>query len=204
MAVIYELGLKDSKNIKFIAELHKRAFPEFFLTQLGTGFLKTLYKGYMEDMESGIIVAEESNTIVGFIAYSNDYPRFFKGLIKHHLPKFAICSLVAVIRHPSFTKRLLWAFKKSDSVRKEERYVELASICVEPKINGHGIGTQLIDALKAKVDFSQYDYINLETDAHNNEHAISFYEKNGFVKEREYTTNEGRLMIEYRYWGQAK
>lgn len=199
MSEIRELQTASSDYIKTIAELHIKAFPTFFLTQLGVPFLRTLYSGYMEDKDSGIIVAEENGKLVGFIAYSNDYPRFYKGLIKHHLIKFAFCSLGAAIRHPSFIKRLLGAFKKSESVVKTERYVELASICVDPEIESKGIGSQLIDYLKNIVDFDTYAYINLETDADENDGVNKFYVKNGFKLEREFTTTERRRMNEYRY-----
>ena len=110
-----------------------------------------------------------------------------------------MCSLAAAIRHPSFIKRILGAFKKSDSVVKEDKYVELASICTNPAIEGKGIGSKLIDYLKSIVDFDEYAYINLETDADDNDYAIRFYQKNGFVEDRVYVTPEGRRMIEFHY-----
>lgn len=177
MVTIKELHSADKNTIQSIAELHKRAFPTFFLTQLGISFLMTLYRSYMEDKNSGIIVAENKGRIIGFLAYSKDYSQFYKGLIKHHLIRFMLCSLSAAIKHPSFIKRLLGTFKKSDSVMKEEKYVELSSICVDPRIESHGIGSKLIDYLKKIVDFNIYAYINLETDADNNESANHFYKK---------------------------
>lgn len=199
MVSIKELHSADKNTILTIAQLHKRAFPSFFLTQLGTPFLTTLYTGYMEDKDSGIIVAENKGRIIGFIAYSKDYSRFYKGLMKNHLLKFAFCSLGAAVRHPSFIKRLLGAFKKSDSVVKEEKYVELSSICVDPRIESRGLGSKLIDYLKGIVDFNTYAYINLETDAEDNEGANHFYVKNGFRLTRIFTTAEGRKMNEYRF-----
>lgn len=199
MAEIRELETTSSDYIKKISKLHKRAFPEFFLTKLGVPFLQILYTGYMEDQDSGIIVAENNGELVGFIAYSNDYPKFYKGLIKNHLIKFAICSVGAAIRHPSFIKRLLGAFKKSESVVKPERYVELASICVDPSFESKGVGTALIEYLKGSVDFKKYAYINLETDADGNDGVNSFYVKTGFKLKRVFTTAEGRRMNEYRY-----
>lgn len=199
MAVIRELEEANSDYIESISELHKKAFPTFFLTQLGIPFLRTLYMGYMEDKDSGIIAAEEEGKLVGFIAYSNDYPRFYKGLIKNHLIKFAFCSVGAAIRHPSFIKRLLGAFQKSESVVKTERYVELASICVDSEMESRGVGSSLIDYLKSIVDFNKYAYINLETDADGNDGVNRFYVKNGFKLEREFVTAEGRRMNEYRF-----
>ena len=199
MVYIKELEKADKNTIHIIAELHKKAFPSFFLTQLGVVFLSTLYQGYMEDKDSGIIVAETNGEIIGFIAYSRDYSHFYKELLKNHLLRFAFCSFVASIKHPSFIKRLLGAFKKSDAVKKEEKYVELSSICVDPKIESKGIGSKLISYLKEMIDFNTYAYINLETDAVNNEVANHFYKKNGFKLERQFTTSEGRIMNEYRF-----
>ncbi len=196
---IRELDIAEDKYITVLSKLHMKAFPDFFLTQLGLPFLKTLYSGYMEDERAGILVAEINGKVVGFIAYSNEYSRFYKGLLKRHLLRFAFCSILAAIRHPSFVKRLLGAFKKSDEVKKEEAYVELASICVDPKIEGKGIGSKLIDYLKGIIEFSKYKYINLETDANNNDDVNEFYIKNGFQLARSYVTAEGRKMNEYRY-----
>ena len=201
MVEIHELHNVNHKYTKTIAELHIKAFPSFFLTQLGSSFLQTLYNGYIEDKESGIIVAEDDGKTVGFIAYSKDYPQFFKGLMKHHLIKFALCSLGAAIRRPTFIKRLFGAFKKSESVVKNERYVELASICVDPSIEGKGLGSKLVDYLKSIVDFNTYSYINLETDADGNDGVNKFYVKNGFTLERQFVTSEGRRMNEYRFKG---
>ena len=199
MIKIQTLKNANSEYIESIAKLHKRAFPFFFLTQLGIDFLKTLYTGYLEDEKSGIIIAESKGRLVGFLAYSFDYPKFYKGLIKKHLMKFALCSAEAAIRHPSFIMRLLRAFKKSDSVKKAEKYVELASICVDPRIESKGVGSALISQLKSMVDFDQYAYINLETDALDNDAVNSFYVKNGFILERQFVTAEGRRMNEYRF-----
>ncbi|MDD7517280.1 GNAT family N-acetyltransferase [Ruminococcus flavefaciens] len=201
MITIRNMSASEQGDIRKLSKLHTRAFPDFFLTQLGVGFLDALYKGYLSDERSGIIVAEDNGRLAGFIAYSNDYPNFYKGLIKNHLFRFAFCSMGAALRHPSFIKRLLGAFKKSDSVVKSEKYVELASICVEPKMGKKGIGSQLIDHLKEMVDFNKYAYINLETDAVNNDAVNRFYVKNGFKLARSFSSAEGRKMNEYRFGG---
>ena len=199
MVVLRELAAKDQAYIREIAKLHKRSFPSFFLSQLGLPFLEALYFGYLEDGGSGIIIAEEAEKLVGFAAYSYDYSRLYKQLIKKHIVRFMVCSLGAAIRHPSFIKRLFGAFRKSGSVVKDERYVELASICVDPSAEGRGIGTKMIDYLKSMVDFNAFAYINLETDAVDNEAANRFYQKNGFILARQYVTGEGRKMNEYRF-----
>lgn len=205
MVSIRKLDKEDKADIQYIeslSRLHRKAFPGFFLTQLGLPFLKTLYKGYLEDDNSGILIAEINGKLVGFIAYSNAYAEFYRKLLKKHLVRFGICSLLALVRHPSFCKRLLYAFKKSEDVRKDEAYVELASICVNPRVSNKGIGSKLIAYLKRITDFSIFSYINLETDACENDAVNQFYMKNGFQLIRKYVTAEGRRMNEYRYYGE--
>ncbi len=197
MISVYKLENKIS--IPGIAMLHKKAFKGFFLTKLGVPFLKTLYTGFFEDDKSGILIAKDKDKLIGFLAYSEDYPLFFKRLIKKHIIRFAVCSAGAAIKHPSFIKRILGAFKKSDEVKKDDNYVELASICVDPDCENHGTGTALIDKLKSMIDFNKFAYISLETDAENNDLVNKFYVKNGFALKRTYKTGEGRLMNEYTF-----
>lgn len=200
MIAICELGTDTKREyIDKIAKLHAEAFPRFFLTQLGMPFLRTLYQCYIKDESSGVFVAEDGEELLGFIAYSKDYPAFYKNLIRHHLLRFALCSLRALIRHPSFARRLLAAFRKSDAVVKNEKYVQLASICVKPQTGHRGIGSALVQHLIQQTDFESYAYINLETDAQDNEAVNRFYQKNGFRLARQFETSEGRKMNEYRY-----
>ncbi len=197
---IYELG-KSSHKAGRIAEIHIAAFPDFFLTQLGKSFLTALYQGYIEDNESGILVAvsKSSGQIVGFIAYSNNYSRFYSELMKKHLLKFALGAAVAALKKPSCIRRLLRGLKKGVQVKRAERYVELASIGVYPQKQGEGIGGMLVDYFVSTVDFRKYAYINLETDAVNNEAVNMFYQKKGFRLSRQYVTAEGRRMNEYHF-----
>ena len=67
-------------------------------------------------------------------------------------------------------------------------------------MESRGVGTQMIDYLKSVVDFNEYAFINLETDADGNDSVNRFYIKNGFELIRQYTTAEGRRMNEYRYY----
>ena len=121
-------------------------------------------------------------------------------MIKKRLILFAWYSLGAFLRRPAVFMRLIRAFLKPAESKREEEYVELASIGVIPNMKSKGVGTELIDSLKAQVDFNRYAYITLETDAVGNDSANHFYKKNGFVVEREFETNEGRKMFEYRWY----
>ena len=201
MISIRTLGKDEKKLIDEIVQIHLDTFEGFFLTFMGRGFLKKMYLSYCDHPNSALLVAEEEKKALGFLAYSTDMSCLYKHMIKTRLISFAFYSIGAFFRKPKIFLRLIRAFLKPGESKREENYVELASIGVSPDAKSRGAGRALIDELKSIVDFSKYAYISLETDAENNEGANHFYVKNGFILTREYTTPEGRKMNEYRFWG---
>ena len=77
--------LKNKSRVDEVVTVHMQSFPGFFLTFLGNGFLKELYKGFVEHNKSDLIVAvNDSNKIVGFLAYSKDLSGFYRYLINRY------------------------------------------------------------------------------------------------------------------------
>lgn len=189
----------NQRELDDVVRIHMETFTGFFLTFLGKGFLKQMYKGFITHKNSGLIVAKSEKGIVGVLAYSEDLSAFYKYLIKTRLIPFAWYSLGAAIRRPSALIRLIRAFLKPGETKRMEKYVELSSIGVAPEAKGQHVGSKMIDKLKEAFDSEKFAYINLETDAVDNEGANIFYVKNGFVLTREFETPEGRKMNEYRW-----
>ena len=192
--------LKNEKEtINDIVSIHLDTFHGFFLSFMGRGFLKLMYRSYVEYKNSGVIAAFENEKPIGFLAYSGDLSGLYKYMIRKRLIQFAWYSMGAFFRKPTVFMRLVRAFLKPGEAKRDEKYVELASIGVDPNSKSQGVGSRLIEALKSMIDFNEYAYITLETDAIDNDGANRFYQKNGFVRLREFETNEGRKMFEYRY-----
>ena len=198
---IREVDKLEKEIINDVVQIHLDTFKGFFLTFMGRGFLKQMYKAYCKHNQSNLLVAlNEEGKTVGFLAYSEYLSGLYKFMIKKSLIPFAWYSLGAFFRKPKIFMRLVRAFLKPSESKREEKYVELASIGVSPNSKANGIGSKLIDTLKEKVDFNSFEYITLETDVENNDIANKFYVKNGFNVVREFTTREGRRMYEYRYY----
>lgn len=199
MIAIREVKSEEKELINDIVTIHLNTFTGFFLTFMGKGFLNQMYRSYCDHGESGLLVAEYDGKTVGFLAYSENFSGLYKYMIKTRLIPFGWYSVGAFFRRPSAFLHIIKAFLKPSEAKRKEKYVELSSIGVDPTIKSKGVGSFLIDELKKIVDFRKFAYITLETDAVNNDGAIHFYEKNGFVRERMYENNEGRKMYEYRY-----
>lgn len=202
MIAVREVKSEEKELINDIVSIHLNTFTGFFLTFMGRGFLNQMYRSYCDHEESGLLVAEEDGKAVGFLAYSGNFSGLYKFMIKTRLIPFGWYSVGAFFRRPSAFMHIIKAFLKPSEVKRDEKYVELSSIGVDPTIKSKGVGSLLIDDLKKIVDFNKFAYITLETDAVNNDGAIHFYEKNGFVRERMYETDEGRKMFEYRFVGE--
>lgn len=202
MVTIREVKSNEKELINEIVTIHLNTFTGFFLTFMGRGFLKQMYQSYCDYDESGLLVAEEDGKALGFLAFSSNFSGLYKFMIKTRLIQFGWYSIGAFFRRPSAFMHIISAFLKPGEAKREEKYVELSSIGVDPNVKSKGIGSKLIDALKDYVDFNKFAYINLETDAVDNEGAIHFYEKNGFVRERMFETDEGRKMYGYRFVGE--
>lgn len=192
--------LNDKDKINEIVDIHMQSFSGFFLTFLGKGFLKQLYKGFLEEKNSNLIVASDlDGKILGFLAYSSNLSGFYKYLIKKYLISFGWYAMLGFFRNPKIFFRLIRAFTYSQEAKREEKYIELSSIGVLPIKENSGIGSKLINYLK-ELDFKEYQYIKLETDAKNNEKANNFYINNHFKLYKNYLTPEKREMNEYRYY----
>ena len=200
MIQIRQIENSEQNIINDVVDIHLNTFEGFFLTFMGKGFLKLMYRSYIEYKDSGILVAFQDNVPIGFLAYSGDLSGLYKYMIKKRLISFGWYSLAAFFRRPTIFMRLVRAFLKPAETERRERYVELASIGINTKFKSAGVGTGLIDELKNRVDFTKFEYITLETDALNNEAANYFYKKNGFRVMRTFQTKEGRKMYEYRFW----
>ncbi len=192
--------LKNKKRAVEVVDVHMQSFAGFFLTFLGKGFLKQLYQGFMEHNRSGILAAVGRNDrIVGFLAYSEDLSGFYQYLIKKHLLTFSWYAFLGFVRNPKICFRLFRAFFYSREAKRQEAYIELASLGVLPDMEGMGVGSRLIENLKRRAEGGKYQYIKLETDSENNDRVNRFYVKNGFVLDHSYLTREGRKMNEYRF-----
>lgn len=199
--MIREVKNNEKSLINEIVKIHLTTFEGFFLTFMGEGFLRQMYSAYTRHSCSGILIDVDNKQVNGFLAYSENLSDLYKYMIKHHLIPFAWYSFAAFLRDPKVFMRLIRAFLKPKESRRDEKYVELASIGVHPDMKSRGIGSNLINCLKSEVDFDIFAYITLETDVCHNEIANRFYVKNGFQVFREYETHEGRRLYEYRYSG---
>jgi ribosomal protein S18 acetylase RimI-like enzyme len=189
----------STEVVREVVDVHVRAFPEFFLTFLGPGFLKEFYKSFLYDDQGIGFVAADNNKIVGVIVGPLKPDGYFKRLLLRKWYAFCFASIGAVLKKPSTIKRLFRAvFYRGQAPSGMDRAL-LSSIAVSPDAQGKGVGKALVmkwlEAVSARSGKGAY----LTTDVGDSNTANSFYRGLGWEVESTYETAEGRKMNRYVY-----
>lgn len=203
MADVVVRELRES-DVRECADLHVRSFPGFFLSQLGPRFLQEFYRGFLGEPSAITAVARTpEGTLLGTVVGSTQPAGFFSRLLRRRLLGFVLASLVAVLRRPTATPRLLKAVFYRGQVPIEAEGALLSSICVEPRSQSTGTGSRLIKEFERAAHAAGMGAY-LVTDRDDNEAANAFYRRNGWHLAGQYETPEGRRMNCYALPGPGK
>lgn len=180
-----------------VVDLHMAAFPTFFLSSLGSGFLRLMYLEMIEHETGILLVADEGGRIIGLIGGTMRQTGFYRTLVRDHLWRFAWAAASAAVRRPSIVPRLLRALRRPREASESAAEACLMSLAVRPDAGRQGIGRTLVDAFCCELVRRGSLAVCLTTDKLNNDGVNRFYRNLGFQIAREYTTPEGRAMCEY-------
>lgn len=188
------LELLTRARVAECATLHRVAFPDFFLSQLGERFLCEFYAAFVDDPDAVTAVSvDRSGNVLGVVVGTLSPEGFFTRLLKRRWYAFARASLALVLRKPSHAPRLLRAVAYRGQVPVETSGALLSSICVAPQARGLGVGSQLLRAFEGYVDARGISAF-LVTDQVGNDAVNRFYRDHGWRLAGSYDTPEGRAM----------
>lgn len=193
MIIIKKAGTIDVKDI---VDIHKQAFPDFFLTTLGDSFLSLYYCCMCESPEAVTLCAYDEDKFVGFATSAYISHGFNKKLIKQNFVRFGLMGIRLLITKPWALIRLIKNFEKEspdNNIVDNGEYAELYSIAVSPACQGKGVGKKLL--LETEKDVCEHNKtISLTTDYYNNEKTIGFYHSFGYKDYYEFVTYPNRHM----------
>lgn len=174
MKIVIKPILKS--DIDTVVKIHIAAFPDFFLTQLGSAFLHLYYKSVLKH-ELGIMMgAYRDAGLVGFCATTQLSKSFNSSLIINNPFLFSFVGVRLLFTKPKAIIRLFKNLTKSSSDNNDDgSYAEILSIGVDPKQQGGGVGRKLLKAVEEELEKNKIDKLSLTTDYYNNDNAISFY-----------------------------
>ena len=187
------------RHLPAVVDIHLRAFPGFFLTFLGRGFLHEFYRSFCGSQDGVGLVAvnRESGEVVGFVVGPLHPAGYFKRLLRRRWWAFCLRSLGAVLRRPRTVSRLMRALRYRGDAPPEGDRALLSSIAVDPHVQCSGVGRLLVQAFLDKVREAGLTGAFLTTDQAGNDRVNKFYRDLGWTLEGSYVTPEGRPMNRY-------
>lgn len=182
------------EDIQQIVDIHLMRFPHFFLSSLGSEFLITFYKAFLQ--KPGILlVLKEAGEIRGFAAGSRDNRGFFKQLLLNNFAGFLFSGVLILLTKPLALKRIAVNMSKKSSGKKF--YAELLSIATLK--NSKGYGKLLLEEFEKEIAGNNPANlpISLTTDFDDNDKAITFYKNAGYEVSEVFESYARRKM--YRF-----
>lgn len=187
---------KATRNdIEAIVRVHEAAFPDFFLTKLGTSFLRLYYNSVMNHKDGVLLACKMDGIIIGLCAGTVLSAGFNSKLIKANIIKFGIESMKILFTKPKALIHLMKNMSKEDSSAGDDgNYAELLSIAVDPKVQRSGAGKAMLLELEKVIKEKGGERLSLTTDYEDNEKAIGFYKSLGYEPWYDFVTYPNRRM----------
>ena len=191
------LRLAELSDLEEIAAIHLKAFPDFFLSQLGVRFLYVMYKAFLLN-PSGIFVVYETDrsSLSGFAVGHLQGTGSDRNIALRFLPEFIYAAIPALIRHPVLISRrlIMRFFDIGDKPEVPAEAALLRSIAVNPNVRGHGLAARLLQAFESLACDGDAHYVYLTTDGVSNVRAQRFYERQGYKVAERFRQDRSRWM----------
>jgi len=188
-----------SDDVAGAALLHRIAFPDYFLTHMGQGFLERFYSEFVDRSSNYGFVAIGDEKLVGSVVGTLDSGRFFSRFYRRHFLSLALTLAGRVIVDPYIRRNLVSRMahvRQALSSRFTRRQrtdpaidpsaagqvpARLLSIGVHPEKRGSGLAEQLVDSYCEALWQDGLERVGLSVRPEN-QRAIAFYEKTGWQR----------------------
>lgn len=182
--------------------VHLESFPAFFLSLLGPGCLRELYRSFVVDPSGVALVAEDpaSSRVIGVIAGTTRPAGHFRRLLARRWWAFGLTCLRAALRRPGIIPRLLRGLCYRGGDPDSRALALLSTLAVSPSAQHRGVGSALVrrwvEAVRSDRSLAG---CFLTTDGERNDAVNHFYRSAGWSLDGRYVTPEGRTMNRYTY-----
>lgn len=183
---------------KELVIIHEKAFPDFFMTSLGLGYLKDHYKALLKYHDTIAFAAVEGDEFIGFVMGRANSKNGLKKVIKAYPFHFAFMALKLIIRKPNSLLRVVKNLSKvshDKEVKDDQNYAEIGLIGVRPGIKGKGIGYKLFIAFCEEAKGQGSTRVSLTTDLESNDQVLKAYDNWGLKEYYRFVSYPNRKMV---------
>jgi len=175
-----------------IASLHAAQIETGFLSTLGVGFLRLVYRALLQSALGMVVVADSGGDVVGFVAGTSDTSAFYREFATQNFLR-AFWRLIPAVLRPRTWQRL-WetlSYGADDHVAP----AELLSMAVAPGARGRGVGSRLVTELLGQGAYLGVDTMRVVV-GECNKPAIALYTQAGFVTRKTFQLHAGEQSLE--------
>jgi ribosomal protein S18 acetylase RimI-like enzyme len=172
------------EHVKDVARLHRQNLTGL-LTNLGLSAIRAFYAGCVKTSSAIGFVYLEDGELLGFVLGSPRPDKLKMEALRQNPVDTLVGMSVGIVRRPSSLVWLMKSFGGPDEGSFSASVPELTYLAVAGESRGAGIGSQLVDAFTDAMRHSGAVAYELSVDE-NNQQAISFYERLGFVLSSRY------------------
>jgi ribosomal protein S18 acetylase RimI-like enzyme len=185
----------SEQDIAEVVRVHLEAFPGFFLSELGPGFLRQFYRGFLcADGIALVAVEADAGKVCAATAGAMQPAWFFSRLLVQRWWAFGLAALPTLARRPSILPRLLRAIRYRGDAPSEPGGALWSTLQVRPGFHGRGIGRRLAKAFLQEAEQRGARYVYAFVDA-DNERTIRLHRSLGFKSAERLFTPEAREMV---------
>jgi GNAT superfamily N-acetyltransferase len=170
-----------SINLLDVVEIHKEAFPNFFLTELGDKLLYVFYSSLLKETTTIAWCFAEENKVVGFFVATTRPSGLYRKIFLKNFFSFSFRLMLVFLKKPKYLKKMIISYSTQINHRIPVTFTaSLLSICVHPNFAGKKIGKRLLEKLEIELKKTNELGYYLTTDNENNSATNQFYLINGF------------------------
>jgi ribosomal protein S18 acetylase RimI-like enzyme len=193
------------EHVEGVADLHLRALPDYFLSQLGVHVLQSFYREFcLHPFDFGVVARlRETHALAALVVGTNDVQAHFRSFYRRHALSVAYHLLRGMIRNPKIRKGVTarlpqlrlalgsmppfrWKIGGRQMAGDAEMdcRLRLLSIAVDPGFRGTGLALEIQRRFLDQLKEAGHPRVGLSVKA-DNERAIAFYRKTGWTLTRE-------------------
>ncbi len=204
---VYKILPLEQKYVEGAVDMHLLAFREFFLAQLGRGFLTEFYRQAAgHHLTVGYVCVDDCDEVVGACFGVIDSSIFYKDILRRRWWAFALQAIWPVMKSPKIILRLFRSLRFTGNIPPCDikPLGALLSTAVSPDSQALGLAVALMRSVCDEYVRRGIDAIFLTTDADANDRVRGFYTVMGWDLLGYYVTPEKRRMCWYLWQNPEK
>lgn len=171
----------QKKHTQEVAGLHITGISTGFISSLGIDFVTSLYEAIAQSKSSFGFVAEENDSVIGFIAFTTNLNKLYKAVILRKGLHFVFLLGGKILSLKRIKNVFETLFYPSRIKKMDLPSAELLSIVIAEKEQGKGLAIQLLKKAFEECQKRGIESVKVMVSA-DNENANRLYQKCGFER----------------------